>query len=204
MYKKGDKGNPANHHPISLTCSLCKSMEHIVVSSLTKHFDKNNILYDRQHGFREWRSCETELIQLVEDLARNLTAGLQTDLILLDFNTVFDKVSHLKLLYKLRLHGIEGTALRWIRSFLIGRSKTVVLEGVSSEELSVTSCVPQGSVLEPILFLLYIKDLPDDIKSQVRLFADDTAVYLTLDKQNSPQQLQDDLDQLQKWETIWE
>ena len=80
----------------------------------------------------------------------------------------------------------------------------MVLEGESSEELSVTSGVPQGSVLEHILFLLYINDLPDDIKSQVRLFAVDTAVYLTLDKQNSPQQLQDDHDQLQKWEIMWD
>ena len=91
----------------------------------------------------------------------------------------------------------EGHTLRWIRSFLIGISQTVVLEGVGSEELS---GVPQGSLLGPILFLLYINDLPDDIKSQVLIFADDTAVYLTLDKQNSSQQLQGDLDQLQKWE----
>ena len=137
------------------------------------------------------RSCETQLIQLVEDLARNSTAGLQTDLILLDFIKAFDKVSHLKLLhvYKLRMHGIEGTTLRWIKSFLTGKSQSVVLEGMSSEELSVTSGVPQGSVLRPILFLLYINDLHDDKNSQVRLFADDAAVYLTLDKQNSPQQL---------------
>ena len=80
----------------------------------------------------------------------------------------------------------------------------MVLEGESSEVLSVTSGIPQGSVLGPILFLLYINDLPDVITSQVRLFADDTAVYLTLDKQNSPQQHQDDLDQLQKWETMWD
>ena len=100
-YKKGDGSNPANYRPVSLTCILCKKFEHIVASSHTKHFDKHNILYDLQHSFRERRSCETQLIQLVEDLDRNLTSSIQTDLILLDFSKAFEKVSYLKLLYKL-------------------------------------------------------------------------------------------------------
>ena len=98
LFKKGDKTDPANYRPISLTCILCKTMEHIIASNLCKHFNQHNILYDLQHGFREKRSCETQLIQLVEDLARGMTSGKQSDLILLDFSKAFDKVNHLKLL----------------------------------------------------------------------------------------------------------
>ena len=152
LFKKGDKTDPANYRPISLTCILCKTMEHIVASTLTKHFNQNDILYDLQHGFRERRSCETQLIQLVEDLARNMTSGKQTDLILLDFSKAFDKVNHLKLLYKLQLHGVQGKTLRWIESFLVGRSQTVVLNGNNSDELPVSPRVPQGSVLGPISY----------------------------------------------------
>ena len=91
IFKKGDKGNPANYRPISLTCILCKTLENIKASGLTKHLEKYNLLYDLQHGFRERRSCETQLIQLVEDLTRSLTNGKQTGLILLDFSKAFDK-----------------------------------------------------------------------------------------------------------------
>ena len=175
-------------------------MEHIVASTLTKHFNQNDILYDLQHGFRERRSCETQLIQLVEDLARNMTSGKQTDLILLDFSKAFDKVNHLKLLYKLQLHAVQGKTLRWIESFLIGRNQTVVLKGKNSDELPVSSGVPQGSVQDPILFLLYINDLPDNLQSQVRLFADDTAVYLTVEGQADSKKLQKDLNVLQLYQ----
>ena len=143
------------------------------------------------------RSCETQLIQLVEDLTRSLTNGKQTDLILLDFSKAFDKVNHLKLLHKLQMHGVQGKTLSWIESFLVGRTQSVVLEGECSDEVPVSSGVPQGSVLGPILFLLYINDLPDNVQSQVRLFADDTAVYLTLNHPSDASLLQKDLDQLQ-------
>ena len=152
-------------------------MEHIVASNLTRHFNKNNILYDLQHGFREKRSCETQHIQRVEDLGRQLTLGNQTDLVLLDLSKALDKVSHLKLLFKLLMHGVNSKTLNWIQSFLGGRTQAVVLEGESSSEVPVTSGVPQGSVLGPLLFLLYINDLPENIQSQVRLFADDTAQW---------------------------
>ena len=116
-------------------------MEHIIASNLCKHLNLNKILYDLQHGFREKRSCETQLIQLVEDLARNLTSGKQSDLILLDFSKAFDKVNHLKLLYKLQVHGVQGKTLGWIESFLIGRTQCVVLDGDTSTELPVSSGV---------------------------------------------------------------
>ena len=133
-----------------------------------------------------------------------MISGKQTDLILLDFSKAFDKVNHLKLLYKLQTHGVQGKALRWIESFLVGRSQTVVLNGNSSDELQGSSGVPQGSVLGPILFLLYINDLPDSLQSQVRLFADDTAMYLTVQGQADSKKLQNDLDILQEWEREWD
>ena len=180
IFKKGDKSDPANYRPISLTCILCKVMAHIIASNLTQHLNKYNILYDLQHGFRQKRSCETQLIQLVEDLGRQLVQGKPIDLVLLDFSKAFDKVNHLKLLFKFSQHGFRGNTLNWIRAFLLGRTQAVVLEGERSSEVPVTSGVPQGSVLGPLLFLLCINDLPQNIQSQVRLFADDTAVYLTV------------------------
>ena len=169
-------------------------MGHIIASKLTQHLNQHNVLYDLQHGFRERRSCETQLVQLVEDLGRQLVTGKQVDLILLDFSKAFDKVSHPKLLFKLSQHGIKGNTLHWIRAFLVGRTKAVVLEGGgSSSEVPVTSGVPQGSVLGPLLFLFYINDLPQNIQAQVRLFADDTAVYLTVGSSDDRDTLQADI-----------
>ena len=204
IFKKGEKSDPSNYMPISLTCILCKVMEHIIASNLTDHLNKHNIIYDLQHGFRQKRSCETQLLQLVEDLGRQLIAGKQIDLVLLDFSKAFDKVNHLKLLFKLSQHGVKGKTLNWIRAFLLGRTQAVVLEGERSAEAPVTSGVPQGSVLGPLLFLLYINDLPQDIQSQVRLFADDTAVYLTVSSLEDANTLKTDLDTLQEWERTWD
>ena len=117
-------------------------MEHIIASGLKKHFNQNDILYDLHHGFRERRSCETQLLQLIDDFARNMTEGKQTDLILLDFSKAFGKVNHLELLYKLQVHGVQGRTLGWIESFLLGRSQTVVLNWESSDELPVLLGVP--------------------------------------------------------------
>ena len=141
---------------------------------------------------------------LFEDLARNTSVGKQTDLILLDFSKAFDKVSHSKLIWKLHQYGIRGNALSWIRAFLGNRSQTVVIEGEESGSVPVSSGVPQGSVLGPILFLVFINDLPENLSSQVRLFADDTAVYLTIGGLDDGTVLQNDLDKLSLWESQWD
>ena len=130
--------------------------------------------------------------------------GKETDLVLLDFSKALNKVNRLKLLYKLSCFGVKGNTLNWIQSFLIGRTQTAVLDGESSNEVPFTSGVPQGSVLGPLLFLLYINDLPENIKFQVRLFADDTAVYLTVSNLHDRQVLQSDLESLQRWERTWD
>ena len=172
---------------------------------MVKHLNAHDLLYDLQHGFREKRSCETQLTMLVEDLARNVSKGKQTDLILLDFSKAFDKVNHSKLLWKLHQYGIRGHTLAWIRAFQGNLSQTVVLDGEESESVPVSSGVPQVSVpVGPILFLIYINDLPDELSSQVRLFADDTAVYLTIGDTEDGKVLQNDLDRLSVWEDRWD
>ena len=142
IFKTGEKSAAANYRPISLTCILCKVMEHTIASNIVKHLDSHGLMYDLQHGFRERRSCETQLVSLVEDLARKASQGKQTDLILLDFWKAFDKVSHSKLLMKLHSYGIRGSTLGWTQAFLSNCEQKVVIEGEESDSVPVTSGVP--------------------------------------------------------------
>ena len=118
-------------------------LEHILASNIVKHLDGQGILFDLQHGFREKRSCETQLIMLIIDLARHASVGKQTDIFLLDFSKAFDKVNHSKLLWKLHQYGIRGHVLNWVPAFLGSRSQQVVIEGEESESIPVTSGVPR-------------------------------------------------------------
>ena len=203
IFKKGPKSLAENYRPVSLTCICSKIMEHIITSNMMRHLENNNILHGKQFGFRAGRSCELQLLELVEDIHRNLQKGQQTDLVVMDFSKAFDKVSHTKLLYKLQWYGVGGKTLEWIRGFLSDRRQRVVIEGESSSECPVTSGVPQGSVLGPALFLAYINDLPDCVNSHVRLFADDTIVYRPIKNQQDRDALQQDLDKLVDWEQDW-
>ena len=123
---KSDNCDLANYQ---LTCICCKLMEHIIASNLTTHLNNHNILYDLQNGFRERRSCEIQMIHLIDEIPRGLSSCRQTDLILLDFSKAFDKVSHTKLLFKLHQRWITRNNLSWIKAFLLGRSRCVALEG---------------------------------------------------------------------------
>jgi hypothetical protein len=204
VFKKGEKSKPSNYRPISLTCICSKLMEHIVTSAIMTHTSENNILYKHQHGFRSKRSCETQLIEFTSEVVNNMQEGFQTDVLIMDFSKAFDKVGHEHLLSKLNHYGINGRTNRWIRSFLADRTQTVVLDDEKSHTGDVISGVPQGSVLGPCLFLIYINDMPNGITSTVRLFADDTIAYLALKSPDDANTLQEDLDKLAEWEVKWQ
>ena len=165
--------------------------------------DKYNILCSHQHGFRTGHSCETQLLTTLDDLAYNLNSGFQTDLVLLDFKKAFDKVPHHRLCYKLAHYGIRGTTLRWIQDFLTNRTQQVVVNGCSSSPSQVTSGVPQGSVLGPLLFICYINDLPKEVNSAVKLYADDVLLYRAIHSIADHDMLQKDLDIINKWAESW-
>jgi ribonuclease P/MRP protein subunit RPP40 len=179
-------------------------MEHIMASQLMRHLDKHNILYKLQHGFRSKFSCETQLLEFTDSIFKSLCNNQQSDVIIMDFSKAFDKVCRQRLLYKLKSYGANDIFCNWVKSFLSGRTQQVVIDGECSNSVSVTSGVPQGSVLGPILFLVFINDMPTYTKhATIRLFADDTIAYLTITSHNNCIQLQNDLVALERWEKEW-
>ena len=203
IYKKGLISYPSNYGPISLTCICCKIMEHIMLSHIAKHIARNNIIINEQHGFRNKLSTITQLINTTTVWANTLNNKGQTDIIFLDFSKAFDKISHKFILSKLHYYGIRNHTLSWIGAFLSNRTQTTVVNGVHSSYVEVASRVPQGSVLGPMLFLLYINDIDNAITSHIKLFADDSFLYGNIHNQNDQVILQNDLDTIFSWAEKW-
>ena len=206
IFKSGDRTLPSNYRPISITSVPCKILEHIIHRHIMDHFERQKILTDAQHGFRPKRSCETQLLVTTHDISQYLNNPKirQVDAIILDFAKAFDKVPHKRLLAKLDFYGIRGPLLQWITAFLTNREQRVVLDGYHSSSTRVTSGVPQGTVLGPLLFLSYINDLPLSLSSTTRLFADDSLVYRPIVNRDDCLRLQDDLHALERWEAKWQ
>ena len=194
---------PANYRPVPLMSTCSKIMEHIVHSHLMNFIESNKLLSDYQHGFRKKRSCETQLLVRVHDLAARLDSH-QVDAILLDFRKAFDKVPHQRLAAKLHHFGIRDQTLSWIKSFLADGSQQVVLDGKSSSPAPVKSGVPQGTVLGPFLFFTFINNLPSRVASSVQLFADDCLLYRVIQDHKAAELLQTDLNQRKEWENDWQ
>ena len=204
VFKKGDKSNPSNYCPISLTSLCCKLMEHILCHSIMNHLESNHILNDYQYGFRSSHSCQAQLISIVEELQLALDCHHQVDLLLLDFSKAFDTVPHQHLLKKLKYYGINGKLYYWLSTWLTKRSQRVVVDGYESEYAKVISGVPQGTVLGPVMFLLYINDINNNVSSPLRLFADDCIIYRTIKSEQDHIQLQQDLHTVYEWSQKWQ
>ena len=201
IFKKGDRNNPENYRPISLTCILCKVLESIIKDHIMIYLERNDMLSQCQHGFRYQRSCVTQLLEVMEDFTNYIDNKNTIDVIYLDFKKAFDSVPHRRLFVKLEAYGITGRILGWIKAFLSNRMQRVVVNNEVSELKLVISGVPQGSVLGPLLFILFINDLPDNLNSICKIFADDTKIYS--DTSNSAL-LQNDLYKLFKWSSDWQ
>ena len=205
IYKKGNKNEVLNYRPVSLTAIICKVMEKIVVKAMVVHLTENNLFSKHQHGFRSNRSCLTQLLEYFLEIHERLDdqAVDGVDAIYLDCRKAFDTVPHRRLIAKLEAYGISGKILRWIKNLLTDRKQRVSIKGVLSDPLPVVSGVPQGSVIGPLLFLIYINDLLDGINSDGKLFADDAKIFRAIKDIGDREILQADLSKLQDWSSKW-
>ena len=167
------------------------------------HMSQYKLFSDSQHEFLPHKSCTTQLLTAMNHWTESLNSGYATDIIYFDFKKAFDSVPHRRLLLKLKSYGITGNLLSWLSSFLTGRLQRVTLNNVYSEWSNVISGVPQGSVLGPILFLLYINDIPSIVDSHLLLFADDIKFYRRIQSENDIIQLQKDINDLLNWFNTW-
>ena len=177
IFKKSSRFDPLNYRPVALTSVVCKVMERVLASALWDYIEENNLISEEQFGFRAEHSTVDQLLLTYEEVTKLYDAGSIIDLIFFDYSKAFDRVSHPIILAKLQCLGITGDMLNWIRSFLC-RSMKVRVAGQHSRPTSVESGVPQGSVLGPVLFLLYINHVVSELSCSCKIFADDIKIYL--------------------------
>ena len=204
IHKSGDKALVTNYRPISLLCVISKALERIVYNHLSKFFLKNNVIVNSQFGFRQHHSTTQQLLLFPDKVHLSLNNNASCDVIYLDFKKAFDSVPHNELLIKLWNIGITGNLWHWIREYLTGRHQRVCINGCHSSTLPVISGVPQGSILGPLLFLVYVNDLPSQaLYSDLFLFADDTKCLKSVSSPLDSSLLQIDLGQLAAWSIYW-
>ena len=203
LFKKGSRDSPGNYRPISLTCIPCKMMERIVRDGLVNYMNSNKLFSNSQYGFRSLRSCALQLLEVMEKWTEWIDEGKNFDCIYFDFKKAFDTVAHERLLVKLKSYGIDGKLLTWIEAFLFHRKQCVIVNDNKSNWSEVSSGIPQGSVLGPTLFLIYINDIETEIQSIIRLFADDTKLFNIADTDTDKLRIQNDTDKLEEWSEKW-
>ena len=203
IHKKGDKRQASNYRPVSLTSVVCKLQESILRDNIIAHMKKHNMFSKNQYGFVSGRSTTLQLLHVLEEWTEWLDGGGSLDVCYMDFMKAFDTVPHRRLAAKISSYNIKGKLLRWIESFLSNRKQRVQVNGASSDWAKVDSGIPQGSVLGPLLFVIYINDLPETVRSRVKLYADDTKLYRRIRATEDEDIFQADINSLQEWSDKW-
>jgi len=199
IHKTGVKSVSLNYRPVSLTSNVCKIMERIVKDKLTTELNDKNWFTDAQHGFRSRRSTTSNLIEFYDIATKNLDKENSVDIFFFDLAKAFDMVPHDRLLNKLRDSSKDTYIVNWIEDYLKERKQRVVIRGAESTWLDVYSGVPQGSVIGPLLFLIYVNDIPDEIKSNLNMFADDTKMMSVVNSEANIRGVEKDLEKLEEW-----
>ena len=206
IHKKDAKNRKENYRPISLLPILSKIFEKVIFDSLYDYFIYNDLLTPCQSGFIKGDSCVNQLLAITHEIHKNLDANPSIDTvgIFLDMSKAFDKVWHNGLICKLQSYGVHSNLLLLLKNYLSNRKQRVVLNGATSSWKPIKSGVPQGSVLGPLLFLIFINDLPDNLICNPKLFVDDVSLNaLMYDKNACTKHLKDDLNTLYEWSAKW-
>jgi hypothetical protein len=200
IHKGGCKGTPKNYRPVALTSHLIKVFEKVLRAHIVAHMEGNNLFNPHQHGFRAGRSCLSQLVAHLDNIIYHLEQGENVDVVYLDFSKAFDKVDFVITLKKLNALGIKGKIGRWVQSFITGRTQSVLVNGSKSTSSNVKSGVPQGSVLGPILFLILLGDIDQDVvHAFVSSFADDSRVTKAVNDKKDTENMQSDLNSIYRW-----
>ena len=204
IYKKEDRSSPSNYRPISLLSCIGKTMERCVHKHLYNYISQNNLLTPLQSGFISGDSTTNQLLNIYHMFCEAVDNGKEVRVVFCDISKAFDRVWHKGLLFKLAAIGCSKSLLRWFTSYLSGRRQRVVINGMISEWASIFAGVPQGSILGPLLFLIFINDIVNNIQSNIRLFADDTSLYIIVENPNTAAlTLNSDLGTIHHWADNW-
>ena len=204
VFKKADRTKKENYRPISILDCMSKVCERLVFNALYQYCTENNILNPRNSGFKKNDSTVNQLTKIVHDIYMGLEDQKDVCMVFLDVSKAFDKVYHEGLLFKLKQIGVTGSLLNWMKSYLSDRKIRVTLNGKCSGWKEINAGVPQGSILGPLLYLIYVNDITNDIESDINLFADDTSLLKVIyDPTQSFQVINSDLAKLEEWSKQW-
>ena len=200
LYKKEDKFNVGNYRPVSILCSISKILERVVYDQLEKYLKEKNLVYEYQSGFRSYFSTDTCLIHLTDYIKEEISCGNYVGMVLIDLRKAFDTVNHSILCSKLKSIGLNSSSVSWFESYLNHRFQLVDVNGTKSEFKEITCGVPQGSILGPLLFNLYVNDMVSSVDCKLLLYADDSCLIVShKDKYTIERKLTTELQNLSNW-----